>query len=154
MTPREFVEDELRHIRNMWDVEKALNATCIFIKDDERAILPCMFRNDMEKEIYSAGIKVMVKETEPDVVVYWCEAWGLTARPEDIDNVPRPSTHKDRIEILMVQIEFKSGEKFGCSADIIRTNKEVKLSEFEVYDAADAMGRFVDFYPVRKKDKN
>jgi hypothetical protein len=125
------------------------------MKDGRDVFFPVKFSNDAQKEIISAGIKELVKLSQPDSVAYASEAWGISlAKGEDFHHHPRPSEHKDRIEIVMIQIEFITGEKFGCSADIIRSESNVRLGEFKILDAKHSMGRFVDFYPVAEKDKN
>lgn len=153
MTPREFVDSELKIIRQIWyDNHYAVTPTCVLIKDEKHVFIPVPFQNDAQKHIYSMSLKELVRRTEPDIVVFWTEAWAVHRTIDQIET--RASEQPDKIEILMVQVEFKTGEKFGGHADIIRTDGEPKLSEFTVEDARDAMGQFVDFYPIARKDQN
>jgi hypothetical protein len=155
MTIQETIDHAIGLITNFFNKFKYLNAFCLLIKNDKITCVPLSFSNDIQKDIMSAGIKELVKRSDPDTVVYACEAWSIHAsKEEDLDMMIRPSERQDRVEIVMIQIEFRTGEKFGCSADIIRTESSARLGDFKIMDAKYSMGRFADFYPVAEKDKN
>jgi hypothetical protein len=155
MTTRDVINHALGNVRDLFNVRKGIGAFCVIMKDDRETFIPVSFSNDAQKDMVSMGIKDLVKRSNPDAVVYASEAWSrILSKEESLTNITRPSEHKDRVEMVMVQIEFRTGEKFGCSAKIIRTGSDVRLSDFEIFDAQNTMGRFVDFYPVAEKDKN
>jgi hypothetical protein len=146
---RMFVDLELKLIRYIFDRSKCIEPMIVLVKGDGRTVTPLSFQNDDQKDIVTEGIKVLVKMTDPDIVVYMCEACCVKRTSKDIDEL-RPSDHPNRIEMVIVRIEFKTGEKYDCSANIIRKEEEVLLSEFEVLPGEYTMGRFVDFYPIGK----
>jgi hypothetical protein len=147
MEQHEFIEQELKIVSHMFDVQKAIYPMAVLVKDDTRYQIPVTFQNNAHKDIVSQGIKDLVKKSEPDVVVYVAEAWML-AITSTSDRLPIPSRHPDRIEIVAVQIEFKTGEKFGCQARILRGNGQPRLDKFEVLRDDTSMGRFCDFFPI------
>lgn len=147
MEPREFVDQELILIRQIFDHLKEIYPMAILVKDDNRYQIPVTFQNNAHKDIVSQGIKDLVKKSEPDVVIYIAEAWMLAVTSK-FDRLPIPSQHPDRIEIVAVQIEFKTGEKFGCHAKILRKNGQPRLDKFEVLRDDTSMGRFCDFFPI------
>jgi hypothetical protein len=151
MEPREFVNQELKIIEGIFFARKQINPMVILIKDDRRYPMPVNYQNTAHKEIVSQGIKDLVKRSEPDVVVYMAEAWTKFIRG-NLDRLPTSilPTDLDKEEIIAVQIEFKSGEKFGAEARIIREGNRAYLEPFKVLDASLSMGRFVDFFPVRR----
>ena len=151
VTSRQFVDLELKLVRHIFNDQKCIEPMVVLVKGDTRTLTPVMFQNgdDDSKDIVSEGIKVLVRMFNPDAVVYMCEAWGVKSTKYDLNEV-RPSEHPNRIELLMVRIEFKTGEKYDCSANIIRKEKEVLLSDFEIIPGETTMGRFVDFYPIGK----
>lgn len=151
MEPREFVDQELKIIEGIFFARKQINPMVILIKDDRRYPMPVDYQNTAHKEIVSQGIKDLVKRSEPDVVVYMAEAWTKFIRG-NIDRIPTSilPSDLDKEEIVAVQIEFKSGEKFGAEARIIREGRNVHLGPFRILNADLSMGRFVDFFPVKR----
>jgi hypothetical protein len=151
MTPSEFVNQELGLIRQTFDQLQVLNPMVVFVKDDRRVIIAAEFHNDAHKDMVSEGIKELVKRSEPDIVVYSAEAWAATVKNYKEGVTIRPSYHPDRIEIVVVQIEFKTGEKYDCSAKILREKGKARLDKFDINpDGGMSMGRFVDFFPVTR----
>jgi hypothetical protein len=51
---------------------------------------------------------------------------------------------------VVVQIEFNTGEKFGAEAKIITKDGQRLLAPFEIIQSDMSMGRFVDFFPVKR----
>jgi len=148
MTPRAFVKQELKLVQEMFNVQKSIGPMFIMIRNNQRDVILIDTANDSDKDIASLTLKEIVKMTKPDIVVYMSEAWALyLPKGTNFEDVTRPMFNPDRIEQLVVQIEFKTGEKFGCSANILRDKGEVKLSEFEIMDAKLSTGKFVDFFP-------
>jgi hypothetical protein len=113
--------------------------------------VPVSYKNAAHKDIVSQGIKDLVKGSEPDIVIYMAEAWAkvIVDKSDRIPIAIAPND-PDKYEILVVQIEFRSGEKFGAEAKIIRKEQEVHLEPFRIMDADFSMGRFVDFFPVKR----
>ncbi len=148
-TPREIVEVELQLIAVTFNTKKELHPMFILIKDDKRFVCPVSFSNDTQKDIVNLGMRDLVKNTLPDIVVYAAEAWMIVFKkmPKEL---PRPSTHPDKVEVVIVQIEFKTGEKFSCMADILRNGDDVKLDKFDITSDGTDIGRFVDFFPVTR----
>lgn len=151
MEAREFVDLELKIVERIFLERKELNPMVVLIKNDERFGIPVHYENAAHKEIVSQGIKDLVKRFEPDVVVYMAEAWAKFIKNK-FDRIPTSILPSDleKYEIVCVQIEFKSGEKFGAEAMIIREGQGVRLGQFRVVDAMWSMGRFVDFFPVTR----
>jgi hypothetical protein len=151
MTPSEFVTQELGLIRQTFDQLKVLNPMVVFIKDDRRTIIGVEFHNDAHKDVMSEGIKELVKRSMPDIVIYSAEAWMAVMKEYKEGITPPPRNHPDRIEIVVVRVEFKTGEKYDCSAKILREKGKAWLDKFDINpDGGMSMGRFVDFYPVRR----
>ena len=149
MEPREFVDQELNLISAMFAVQKEIYPMAVLVKDDKRYGIPVRYENAAHKDIVSQGIKDLVKASEPDIVIYMAEAWVIVIKDKsDRLSLPVPSKHPDRTEIVVVQIEFKTGEKFGCQAQILRDHGTPRLDKFEVLVTDVTMGRFVDFFPV------
>jgi hypothetical protein len=150
MEPREFVEHELQVINTLFSMQKEVYPTVILVKNDKRYQIPVHYSNAAHKDIVSQGIKDLVKKAEPDIVVYVSEAWMKVIRNKQ-DRLPwNLANDPDRIEIVIVQIEFKTGEKFGCQAKIIRDDGPPHLNKFEINKDDFSMGRFVDFFPVKR----
>jgi hypothetical protein len=151
MEPHEFVEQELKLIHQVFDIQKEIYPMVILIKDDKRYQVPISYTSAAHKDIVSQGIKDLVKRSDPDVVIFAAEAWTKIIRDKN-DRIPiavSPSD-PDKIEILVVQIEFRSGEKFGCEARIIQHQDTRLLDKWKIMDCDRSMGRFVDFFPIKR----
>jgi hypothetical protein len=150
ITPREFVDQELMLMEHVFNQLNVIHPMVVFVKDNRRTGVMAEFRNDLHKEMLSQSIKELVKRSDPDIVIYAAEAW-VTIQSEYIEGVTiRPMYHPDRIEMVIVRIEFKTGEKYDCSAKIIREKGKPHLDKFEVLPGGLSMGRFVDFFPVNR----
>jgi hypothetical protein len=151
ITPREFVDIELKLIEKVFDQTHVLRPMIIIVKDNDRYVIPASFQNDLHKDIVSQGIKDLVKKADPDIVIYSAEAWSATL-DEYIDGVTPPASQQpNRVEIIAAQIEFKTGEKYSCQARILRHGDQPpRLDKFEVSTGGMSMGRFVDFFPIGK----
>jgi hypothetical protein len=150
MEPREFVDQELNLISATFAVQKGLNPMVVLIKDDQRYAIPVQYQNAAHKDIVSQGIKDLVKTSQPDIVVYMAEAWIKIIKGR-LDRLPESIHPEDfhKEEIVAVQIEFKSGEKFGCEAKILRDKGIPRLDKFEIRSSDYTLGRFVDFFPIK-----
>jgi hypothetical protein len=148
MNPREAVDLELNLITQVFDKQKVVHPMVVFIKDDRRTIAMVEFHSDAHKDMMSEGIKQLVRESMPDLVIYTAEAWRAFV-PEYIEGVtPRPALHPDRVEVIIARIEFKTGEKYDCEAKILREKGQARLDKFEIMPGGMSMGRFVDFFPI------
>jgi hypothetical protein len=151
LEPQEFVQQELRNINNLFSKQKEIYPMVVLIKEGRRHLIPVYYENDAHKDIVSQGIKDLVKRAEPDIVIYMSEAWMITVKDKfERLHIPRPKDHPDKVEILVVHIEFKTGEKFGCQANILRNTNPPCLSKFEIFNADLSAGRFIDFYPQKR----
>ena len=152
--PNKFVEQELAVISYMFTQQKEIYPMITLVKDGKRFPIPLHYRDDEQKEIVSIGIKTLVKDKEPDVVIYIAEAWDIIIKNkmDRLDFIPRPTYHPDRVEQVIAQIEFKTGEKYGCYANIIRDGPMPRLEKFIMNDNSRnmSMGRFCDFYPIER----
>jgi hypothetical protein len=147
---RQFIEVELKLINQMFDTQKEIYPMCVLVKDDRRFLVPVSYSSSAHKDIVSQGIKDLVKTSDPDVVVYVAEAWSGTIRSK-FDRLPLDVySNPERIEIVMAQIEFKTGEKYGCEAKIIRDGGAPKLGEFKISTGDCSFGRFTDFFPIKR----
>jgi hypothetical protein len=151
MEPRELVELELKLIIRMFEIQKEIYPMVVLVKDDKRYQVPVHYENTAHKDIVSQGIKDLVKKSEPDIVVYIAEAWTkvITSKLDRLPASISPSD-PDRIEVVIAQIEFKTGEKFGCQAKILTRDTIRQLDKFEIMDTDRSMGRFVDFFPIKR----
>jgi hypothetical protein len=145
MNIQEVVDSELMRIRIMFENQKELYPSVILLKNERRFQIPAHTSNNANKDIVSQGIKDLVKKTEPEVVVYFAEAWMTVIK----DKLQRLGIDKstDHMEIVVAQIEFKSGEKFSRMAKIQRNGAQVKLDKFETLGEDLTRGRFMDFFP-------
>lgn len=143
-----FVNTELKLIEFVFNKAHVLKPMVILIKDEKRTGLIAEFHSEIHKEMMSQGIKDLVKVLEPDVVIYFAEAW--TYRAKSLKDYVPASQHPNRIEIVSVRIEFKTGEKYDCEAKILRQDGQVHLDKFEILPGGMSMGRFVDFYPITR----
>jgi hypothetical protein len=151
MDPQEFVELELKLILRMFNIQKEIYPMVILVKDDNRYQVPVYYQNSAHKDIISQGIKDLVKKSEPDVVIYIAEAWTKIITSK-FDRMPTTVSHDDpdKTEVVIVQIEFKTGERFGCEAKIFSQNDIRQIGEFKVMDSDLSMGRFIDFFPIKR----
>jgi hypothetical protein len=151
MEPREFVDIELKLIQRLFSIQKEVYPMVVLVKNDDRYQIPVQFQNAAHKDIVSQGIKDLVKRSEPDVVIYMAEAWVKVIKTK-FDRIITSITPADleKFEIVCVQIEFKSGEKYSAEAKIIREDRKVKLEPFEFMNVDMSMGRFMDFFPIGK----
>jgi hypothetical protein len=150
MTPREFVDQELMLMEHLFNQQNVVHPMVVFVKDGQRSGVMAEFRNDLHKEILSQSIKELVKRSDPDIVIYAAEAWAVNIPISEYTEGIRAFNHPDRIEVIIVHIEFKTGEKYDCQANVIREKGKPRLSKFEVLPGGMSMGKFVDFYPVTR----
>jgi hypothetical protein len=148
MNPREAVDLELKLITQVFDTQKVVHPMVVFVKDNQRTIAMAEFHSDIHKDMMAEGIKQLVKESMPDIVIYTAEAWALRVKEYKEGVTPRPSVHPDRVEVVVARIEFKTGEKYDCEAKIIREKGQARLNKFEIMPGGMSMGRFVDFFPI------
>lgn len=151
MEPLQFVEQELQLISKLFNQQKALNPMVVLVKGDKRYLIPAVYNNTAQKDIVSQGIKDLVKKAEPDIVIYVAEAWMVSIPQEEIfKRIISPSKSPDKVEIVVVQIEFKTGEKFTQFAKINRNGIQVILDDFKAAGTDLSAGRFMDFFPPTK----
>jgi len=143
MNPKQFAEQELKKITEAFNEQGMIDTAVYFFKDDNRFAIPVTFNNEAQKVAVEQGVKDMVKRAMPDTVIYVSEAWAAWLN----DDPRMPTDRPDRIEVVVVQIEFKTGEKYGCAADIIRNGGNIHLGEFKIVEGEQAQGLFTDFYP-------
>jgi hypothetical protein len=146
MNTQEILEQELKNIEDHFKAAKEIYPTVIMIKDDNRFLFPASSQSSVQKDIVSQGIKDLVKKSDPDVVIYFAEAWMAPIRMKQDRLIPI-SRADDKVEILLVHIEFKTGEKYSRLAHILRNGPEAKLSSFENLGVDLTSGRFMDFFP-------
>jgi hypothetical protein len=148
MTPQEFVDQELRNINEIFESRQEIWPVVVLVKDDQRFQIPVKWNNAAHKDVIAQGIKDLVKKSEPDVVVYMGEAW-MTRTESVADRMPIPGRKPERFGIVLVQIEFKSGEKFGNYAKIMRNGADAHLNRFKSIKNDLSANRFMDFYPIK-----
>jgi hypothetical protein len=151
MEPREFVDLELKLLHQIFDIQQEIYPMAILVKDGKRFQVPVNYSNTAHKEIVAQGIKDLVKKSDPEIVIYVAEAWAKVIRDKFDRLEVGVSVHDpDKYEIVVVQIEFKTGEKFGAEARITMYEGKRLLKDWEVVDAYSSMGRFVDFFPTKR----
>jgi len=145
---RKFIDDELALVREVWTRQgNTLAAMAVFIVEDKRIIceLPAV-HNDLTKNIVSIGLKDLVRNVMPDAVIMMTEAW---IAPLDTSEL-MPKSHPKRREVIHVQIEFKTGEKYSGAAEITREGGKVNLGPWDIVISCELGGRFMDFYPPKR----
>src|SRR5260370_3136367 len=98
MEPRQFVDQELKFITEIFNIQKEVYPMVILLKDDNRYQVPVNFANNARKDIISQGIKDLVKKSEPDVVIFVAEAWVKFIK-QKFDRLAALSTDTDKKEI-------------------------------------------------------
>jgi hypothetical protein len=151
MEPREFVDLELKLLHQAFNLQQEIYPMVVIIKDDKRFQVPVNYTNEAHKSIVAQGIKDLVKKSDPDIVVYVAEAWTKIIRDKlDRLEVGISATDPDKHEIVLAQIEFKTGEKYGAEALIIKYEGKRLLKDWMIIDSSTSMGRFVDFFPIKR----
>lgn len=140
---RKFIDDELSLVREFFSRQGSFHPMAVFIKEGHRIIcdLP-PFNNSIEKDMISMELKRLVRDMMPDTVIMIAEAWS--GELDQHGEMP-----KNRREIVHVQIEFRTGEKYCGDADIIRGPGKPSLGPWTVEDTSRDSGRFVDFFPPK-----
>jgi len=146
---KRFVDAELMLVRKLFDTRKEVVPMFVLVRGARHDMVPVMFADDNEKDAVADAVREIVKTIEPDIVLFMCEAWTYQAKEYDPQTSIRPSLHKDRVEVVTVTVEFKTGEKYMCMANIKRSKDKVSLGEFSVTDGQQNVGRFADFYPPK-----
>ncbi|HEY1249065.1 MAG TPA: hypothetical protein VGE97_08770 [Nitrososphaera sp.] len=150
MTPRELVDAELGLINLMFEKQHEIYPMCVIVKDHERYLIPVSLPNNARKDVIAQGIRDLVKRSNPDIVIFVAEAW-VTIVKSKLDRMQIPPYSHEKVEMISAHIEFKTGEKYGCEARIIREpGKLPRLEKFDVTDGKYDMGRFCDFFPIER----
>jgi len=108
----------------------------IFMINDNINIIPISEINREDCD-YKSIISEVADTVKPDIVVFISESWGLKVNKEnnDINNLPRPSTHDDRIEMLTI---YTTSDNFKCfsSFNMIRdsSNKLIDVNKEEIFN--------------------
>jgi len=149
MEPREYVDLELKLLHQIFDIQQEIYPMAVIVKDGNRFQVPINYTNAAHKEIVAQGIKDLVKKSDPDMVVYVAEAWAKIVR-DKLDRLDIAAHDPDKYEIVVVQIEFKTGEKYGAEAQITMYEGKRLLKDWEIVDCNMSMGRFMDFFPAKR----
>lgn len=140
------VEYELSLITQLFDHQKEIYPFVVLVKEERRYQIPANTSNAANKDIVSQGIKDLIKKTQPDLVVYCAEAW-MNVVTDKLDRIKK-QFQTEHIEIVLVHIEYKTGEKFGRAARIKRNGQSARLAKFQPMGDDLTQGRFMDFFPV------
>jgi hypothetical protein len=147
ITPQTIVKTELAIIKQVFDEEGKLDTTFVVVQDGAHISIPLILMPSTDRDRVSKTLRDLTAQVMPDFVIYISEAWCAIVSDNKCD-LP-PSKHPDRVEIVIVTIEFKTGERFLCTANIKRENNTARLEEFEIKTdlSLGTTGRFMNFYP-------
>jgi hypothetical protein len=104
-------------------------------------ILFALFKNDSEKDATVAKVRETFRKKNIIRYMFCSEAWALTV-PTPTGPLPRPSQHPDRVEVVIVEAEDKSGGSMTAHMLIHRKGDAVTLGEPEYFGDVSS-GRFV-----------
>jgi hypothetical protein len=138
----------------------AENAARMFNESDDHEVLPMWhavdgknkhgliatpWSNDEEKEIVVKGLRKMFAVNQVKRYAFIVEAWVAQIAPfEQPEDVPRPSEHPDRREVLMIHAEDRSGESIIGYYYILRPEHgPPKLSPLDIQPYDQMAGRMM-----------
>jgi hypothetical protein len=94
---------------------------------EKDAIIPCSFTNDFQKQLTFLAAQSIAKQIKAVAGMFVAESWVLCVKADTyqvFDQMPRPSQHPDRIEVVMM-VATTGRETRSRSLRIIRAgNKE------------------------------
>ena len=147
MDIQKLVTDELYLIRELFNKQMRLLAYLVLIKEEQRFLVPVSFKDDEHKDVVGQGMRDLVREVMPDVVIFTSEVWISKLDMKAYKEGRMIREANDRQEAVQVLFEFKTGERFLKCAHIMRTGELARLARFEDWDYKTLTGRFVDFFP-------
>ena len=109
--------------------------------NDEHLIIATPWSGPDEKQQTVESLRAMFEEKHVKQLAFVCEAWVLQLPADtdiDTDNLPVPSEHPDRREVLRINVEDNKGNVISGSYYILRPEHgKPKLSKFNLdkYDA-------------------
>jgi hypothetical protein len=142
MTLREFLDTHIAAIRLTFAAQGTI-APMFFGEDasGQCTVLLAAFENDAEKDAAAARVRVAFRDKNVIRYVFCSEAWALVV-PSKTSPIPRPSRHPDRIEVVIVEAEDKSGKNLSAHMPIERKGETVTLGKPEYFGDVSS-GRFV-----------
>lgn len=108
------------------------------------------FANETKKELFAAVLPALIKKERPTRVALLVSAWAIEANKDYFQNdEPRPSSHPDRIELVLVTEVTKEGITDNVVAYIGRDPLGLKPptlgEEQDSFAQAEVFtGRFID----------
>jgi hypothetical protein len=141
LTLREFLDTHIAAI-GLTFVTQGCIAPMFFGEDAEGqcTILFALFKNDSEKDATAAKVRETFRKKNVIRYVFCSEAWALVV-PTPTGQLPRPSQHPDRVEVVIVEAEDKSGQNLTAHMPIKRKGDAVTLGEPEYFGDVGS-GRF------------
>lgn len=146
--------------RQNFERDGELMGFIIWVSKDGDAMktAPMIYEDDDEREIFVTSVKKMLIEDEAKWVATVSEAWTLVLKgkpPKMVESLPRPSEHPDRIEVVMVQLEYAGGAHYAQGL-IKRDGDEVTLEDFETghTESLDNVGRLSRMLPQNRFEAN
>lgn len=118
---------------------------------EEDAIIPCSFTNDFQKQLAFLAAQSIAKQIKAVAGMFVAESWVLVMKAEEagtIDQMPRPSQHPDRIEVVML-VATTGREIRSRSLRIIRaggkeTGRIIDLISDETFSGESISGRMIE----------
>jgi len=110
------------------------------------------YRSDEEKEAVAMKIRERVRSTRAEAVGHVSECWMLNLPSWDAEKDPRPQSHPDRVEAIIVRAEDRTGTTRAAIALIVRErpgdeSSKAMLKEWrEMPQAQVEEGRFVGMF--------
>lgn len=99
--------------------------------EGKRHICLVPWQNDREKAETIRQVTKLFRGLGVDKIVFMTEAWGLVVVKEDYEEgtpFPRPSTHPDRVEMVVINY-LSHTEKVAVSIPVIRKDKAISLGD-------------------------
>ena len=134
----DIIKRELDLIKLTFNQNKTLTPIIIFLVGKNRYVVPF---NPANKEIVNIGIRDLVKQVTPDIVMFALETWITQL---EIDQV------MTRQHVVQVQIECKTGEKLALSARIMKIGELIILGAFRTLDKDNMADPFTDIFEPKR----
>ena len=112
--------------------------------NDEHLIIATPWSDNDEKAQTIIALRAMFAEKHVKQLVFICEAWMVSLQEAPSGNLPAPSQHPDRREVIQIHAEDIDGNNFGGRYFILRPEHgPPRLSKFNQDKAEVLSGQMV-----------
>lgn len=93
-------------------------------------VIAAPWRDEGEKHVMVATLREEFRELGIERFAFMVEAWMVAAKPDaDLSNLPRPSEHPDRQEVVHILAMERGGGSRAVSIPILRKGRKASLGE-------------------------